>query len=87
MIAWHRDWFEQYDPGHIGAALRTMRERTQTTSAADAVPDDWHPFSLRNKPAEADSAQDPPPEIVKHSAVALIDAIVSHRQGGPIEQD
>jgi hypothetical protein len=63
--------------------LRNMRE--QHNRIATAVPEGWHPHDLRNKPVTVNPEQDPPPEIVKHSAVAMIDAIVQHH--GPIEQD
>jgi hypothetical protein len=57
--------------------MREKQHRVATT-----VPEGWHPHQLRAKAAAP--ADDPPPEIVKHSAVALIDAIVQHH--GPIEQ-
>jgi hypothetical protein len=66
--------------GIFAAGLRDLRE-ANPTPLPDSVPDDWHPFDLRDKPAEPDAAAVAPP----FSASALIDA--HRRRGEPSNPD
>jgi hypothetical protein len=73
MIVWHRDWYEQYDPGHIGTALREMRKRGKVVSD-EAKDMDFATFRAMQATTTPTAEEPPDPERAE-ATTAAIDAM------------